>query len=484
MYDVIVIGRDLSSLIAALTSVQEGRRTALVLDGGLEMSYREAGYAFPSDLRPFPDLLNHRNFSRFIHENLISDYHILHQSPLNPAYQVLTPLHRIDIFQDQEALISDLIREYPSEAKAIKRFYRTVMKTGKLVERWIDEDEDRRTSGFIGRFLRSVSRIPAAVLSQFRLASMGNGGKDDTFRTIVDAQRSFLSDLAAGNSPLSLSLASLLSLPMRGLYPPRVGSTSLIGLLQQSFKEDGGTLLCGHSVIRMVADPLIAVDLEHEGSSATLKGKNLIVSSQWEKIDMLLSPRKARQKPFRFSPAIRSMHYPFCLHMGIHDAGIPEPMAPYLILIQNDHAKPTHRDLVYLQISLPGDRASSPAGCRAMTATAYLTESPLVLGDQELKDVAMEIIDVLEVFLPFLRENIDHLRVDQSIAFSRKYQEWINRKYALSGHFRGITRAISPKTSIPNVFLTGSHIWPSLGFNGEIIAGMNAAHLAMRNIRS
>ena len=54
MYDIIVIGRDLSSLIAALTSARNGLKTILVNEGKLEIEHREAGYAFPIDTyRPF-----------------------------------------------------------------------------------------------------------------------------------------------------------------------------------------------------------------------------------------------------------------------------------------------------------------------------------------------------------------------------------------------------------------------------------------------
>ena len=69
MYDIIVIGRDLSSLIAALASARYGLRTILVNEGKLEMEHREAGYAFPIDPTPFSGIGEHQTVDCLIKES-------------------------------------------------------------------------------------------------------------------------------------------------------------------------------------------------------------------------------------------------------------------------------------------------------------------------------------------------------------------------------------------------------------------------------
>jgi phytoene dehydrogenase-like protein len=164
--------------------------------------------------------------------------------------------------------------------------------------------------------------------------------------------------------------------------------------------------------------------------------------------------------------------------MGVHEEGLPESMASYVVVVRDGTGSVTNRDLVFLQTSLPGETDCAPEGRRAVSATVYLADSPLRLNDQELKDAAMGIIDSLEEFLPFLRDNIDYLRVDQSIFLSRRYQEMVNRKYRKRRRpFFGMS-TLSSRTRIPNLLLTGGILRAGLGFEGEILAGMDAAFRA------
>lgn len=475
MYDTIVIGRDLSSLIAALTSVQEGLRTVLIMEGNVETVYRDAGYTFPFDSRPLSGLVNKQSFARFIRNgDSSSEYDSMQIKLMNPAFQIIIPGHRVDLFREADQLISELIREYPNEEREIRRFYHAVLKTGNLVHRWIEEDEAHRSGGFTGGILRKLSRMPDAIASKISLI-FRKDGTDDSFRRVVDAQLNYLSHLEVKKAPISLSMAYLLSLPNHGFYYRCGGLTSWMDTLLTAFENDGGSLIRGCSIIRMETDPYISVDLENGGSSSSLRGQKLIVSAQWEKLGILLPSRKILPDiNGRFS-SIRSISYPFCLNMGVRDESIPENMAPYVVLLRNQNGHITDRDLVYIQTSLPEDYDRAPAGRRAISATVYLSESPLRLSDQDLKNVAMGIIDSLDDFLPFLRDSIDYLQVDQSISFSRSYQETVNRKYLLRRHPFGCMNTLVPKTRLRNVFLTGGILRPGMGLEGEIMAGVDAA---------
>jgi phytoene dehydrogenase-like protein len=477
MYDAIIIGRDLSSLIAALTCVRKGRETVLAMEGDPEMAYREAGYVFPFDPRPLSGLVDQQIFSRFLREMLPVDDYISSSQLMNPAFQVILSGHRVDLFPDWGRLIHELIREFPGEEREIDRFYRAVSKADRLVQRWILEDETSRL-GVIGGILRQLARLPAAITGHSSLVIQGGNGKDNAFKRTIEAQLNFLSHLEMDGDSLPLSAAYLLSLPVRGLFYPRGGMITLMSRLRRAFTEHGGVLMDGCSVIRIETEPEVAVDLECEGSSSTLHGRKLIVSAQWEKLELLLPGRKVLPGPNRRFASIHPAAYPFCLHMGVHEEGLPESMAPYVVVVRDGTGSVTNRDLVFLQTSLPGETDSAPEGRRAISATVYLVDSPLRLNDQELKNAAMGIIDSLEEFLPFLRDNIDYLRVDQSIFLSRKYQEMVSRKYRTQRRLFFGMNTFSPQTRLPNVLLTGGILRAGLGFEGEIIAGMDAAFRA------
>jgi phytoene dehydrogenase-like protein len=473
MHDTLIIGRDPGSLVAALASVRQGRKTVLVMEGDPAMAHREAGYTFPCDPRPLSGLADGQILSRLLGEMPPADDEISPIRIMDPAFQVILSGHRIDLFRDRERLINDMIREFPEKAREIKRFYRAVSKTGSLVERWITEDETGG-SGFFRGIFRKLARLPAAIASRSSLVIRGSG-EDDAFRRVVEAQLNFLSNLEVDGNPFPVSAGYLLSLPMRGLFYPGAGVIALMSRLRRLFTEQGGILKEGCSVIRVETEPDVIVDLQCEGSSSTLRGRKLIVSAQWEKLEILLPACKVLPRPNRRFASIRPTAYPFCLHMGVHEEGLPESMASCVVVVRDGTGPVTNRDIVFLQTTLPGETDCAPEGRRAISATVYLADSPLQLNDQALKDEATRIIDSLEEFLPFLRDNIDYLCVDQSIFLSRRYQEMANRKYRTRRRpFFGI-RTLPRRTRLSNVLLTGGILRAGLGFEGEIIAGMDAA---------
>lgn len=480
MYDIIIIGRDLSSLISAINSVRQRRETVLIMEGDSDTIHRERGYLFPFDPRPLSGLADQQLVSDFFRNPsspIVDEFDL---TPMNPAFQVILPGHRVDLFPNKEQLIGDLIREFPDQKREIDRFYRTVVKATRLIERRIREDlADGTQDG--NRFLHRLARFPAEFATRFSLV-LPKGAQAIPFRRTIQAQLKFLSNLTFDDDWLPLSAAYLLSLPSRGLFNPAGGMSALISRLRRAFTDQGGILYEGCSVIRIDTKPEVIVDLELAGSSSTLRGRKLIVSAQWEKRELLLPVRKNFFQRFRFLNSIRPTGYPFYLHIGVRSEGLPEKMAPYAVVVRDGDGMVTDRDLVFLETSLPGEMDRAPEGHRAITATVFLPDSPLCLNDQQLKEAATNIIDSLEDFLPFLRENIDYLQVDQSIALSRRYQEMSNRRYGTRKRLFWGTTTLLPGTRIPNVQLTGSVLKAGLGFEGEIIAGIDAAMRAGREV--
>jgi hypothetical protein len=89
----------------------------------------------------------------------------------------------------------------------------------------------------------------------------------------------------------------------------------------------------------------------------------------------------------------------------------------------------------------------------------------------------------MEAFLPFLRENVDYINIEKSIIVSRRSQEIVNQKYRMRK--RPITgiNTLSQATPLPNVFLTGAVFRAGLGFEGEILSGINAALMVSQEVK-
>lgn len=482
MYDAIIIGRDLSSLVAALTAARRGLKTILISEGNQEAEYREAGYIFAINPTPLSGFGQEQTILRLLRElHLLPD-----DAPqlllMNPAFQVILPSHRIDLFHDRDQLISDIIREFPQHEQEIRRFYHAVAKNGALIERWISEDGAGKIDGFRS-LIRGMLRFTTAIAGRFSLIIRGNGNFC-VLRSVIEAQIAMLSYLDISGFPFPISAAYLLTLPARGIFYPVGGQNAWFKWLRKGFTDAGGELIDGCSIIRIDTKPVINVDLESSGASTTIRGKKLIVSAQWEKLNLLLFQQKIFRRLVNRLDFNRPHAYPFCLHMGIYEEGIPERMTPYSVVVPDENRPLRDQNLLFLAMSLPGDTYRAPEGRRAVSVTVYLKDSPLILDDLELKAVAKTIIDSLDWFLPFLRETIDYINIERSIALARQSQEISNMKYPVRKRSVIAMNTLSPKTPLPNVFMTGGILRAGLGFEGEILSGMDVASLVEKEIQS
>ena len=155
-------------------------------------------------------------------------------------------------------------------------------------------------------------------------------------------------------------------------------------------------------------------------------------------------------------------------------------MARYVVIVVKKDGDIKDDNIVFLEISAPNDTRKAPLKKRALSATVFLKDSPGTLSNLELEEKSKTILDHLEGFLPFLRENLDYLNMEASIALSRKYHEVVNQKYQMKADpFWGIA-ALSNRTSVKNIYVTGGMLLPGLGFEGEVISGINAANATIK----
>lgn len=477
MYDTIIIGRDISSSVAALAASKNGQKTVLVRESGLDCEQGDGGYTFPIDSIPCFGI----GPGQRVLEILRSLHPFPDESPvsvlMDPAFQVILQSQRLDLFVQKERLISEIVREFPDLEGEIRNFYQTVEKSSKLVDEWIQEEVQEK-GGHLKRTLRRLGRLPNIIGNYLSLILRNEEmGGDDPFREVIDAQLALLSYLDLTGRHYPISAAYLLSLPWQGIYLTSGGRTAWTDWLHKGIVQNGGEVLNGCSVIRVETKPGIIVDLDGAESPTTLRSTNLIVSSKWEKLDLLSGENKRFRRLSHRLGAVSPTAHPFSLHMGIRESVLPEKISPVSVLVREERDSDMVMKWILLEISQPGELTRAPQGKRSVTASVFLHESPLKLTDDELKEIAAGIIDSLDPFFPFLREGIDYINVEKSISFSRQFQEAASLKYhARGGVFSGTT-TFSPLTSLPNVYLTGAILKAGLGFEGEILSGLDAAGL-------
>jgi phytoene dehydrogenase-like protein len=478
MYDVIVIGSDLSSFIAALLSARYGRKTLLIDECGLGDCLSFSDFTFNIDPLPWSGFGSGQMFTKLLSELNIPLPDPAKISPLNPAFQAVLPEHRIDFFIDREALVHDISREYPEEGKQIQNLYQSITKVCDTLEKAIRvflESEDPSMKERMQNWLD----LPFTAGDIWRLSQKLRGlEKLPSLGLLFDSELTLFSNQHV-NHDKPLSSAYLLSLPWRGLYYLFGGKHLLIGQLRKRYEELRGESLAGCSITSIRAGTKIEVDIKPKGKPISVVGQELVISAKSPALPGLLDGDKKFSKLTRRFRRVESVQYPFTLHLGVDNRGLPDRMSEYVILVSDDQAGGSMETgpFLFLESSVADDTGLAPRGKRTLTATAFLARSPRDLDDGELKSIGERMLKTLEHFLPFLRESLAFMDMERSIEVSRQYQHIVNPRYRFSGHWLPGLATLPIKTPLRNVLITGGITFAGLGFEGEVLSGMKAGYL-------
>jgi hypothetical protein len=276
-----------------------------------------------------------------------------------------------------------------------------------------------------------------------------------------------------------LPSAYLLSLPWRGLYYLFGGKHLLIGQLRKRYEGLRGESLAGCTITAIRAGTKIEVDIKPKGAPISVVGQELVISAKSPALQGLLAGDKKLSKLARRLRKLESAQYPFTLHMGVDNRGLPDRMSEYVIFVpdQSNGGTVEAGPFLFLESSVAEDTGLAPRGKRTLTATAFLSRSPRDLDDGELKSVGECMLKAMENFLPFLRESLAFMDVERSIEVSRQYQQIVNPRYRFSGRLLSGLTTLPIKSPLRNVLITGGITFAGLGFEGEVLSGMKAGYL-------
>jgi phytoene dehydrogenase-like protein len=477
MYDTILIGKDIGSLMAALTCVCRGHQTLLLSDEEAPAPYVASGCTFNADPFPWTGFDTNGSFLSFhLHRTIfqaVSSFLV----PLNPGLQIIFPEHRLDIFTGREELLHEVSREFAGCEGRLRALYEAVARADQLLSQLImaypalSPVYMKKSPGYIKRialYLREKSRCDRII----------RGFRDDTLRLFFESQLAVFSNMHPSGLRHSPLWPHTLSKPLLGICYPLGGKHAVQKALEDLFTRHGGILLKDVAVDKIAAGTgLYRVDVRTDQGALQCSARFLVVSRAWKNMTRLLNAdeRKTRRLNGHLRRSKRSLHA-FTLHMSVLDRGLPERMAEYVALIA-DRQK-TLRDLNYLflELSKRNDTGRAPEGKRALSITVLLDRAPSDYSDAELFALADGILARLEGFIPFLSENIDFMDVARCIELARTGEETAGHRYGIlpSSFLRLST--LPCKTPLKNVYWTGKDLYADLGFEGEILSGINAGH--------
>ncbi len=473
IYDLIVIGDDLSAHVSAAVAAHYGLSTALIAESGLGDTFINGDFVFNIDPTPITGMGTNQTLLALLAE---LDIEPIERDSflLNPAYQVILPTHRVEFFSDKESLVKEMTREFPELEIEINKFYDSTMKYSAVFSQWLCKHPFVQIHSIrdFGNYLKIVPTLIGHKLKtkKFKRILLNN----PSFKKVWEAQHALLS-FGAYNK-YSFYSSFLYSAPLRGIFYFEQGKQIIFNSLIKKIESTDGIYISQCEISAIDKGRLITVDVtSKDGVTNKITAKKMIVSSKWNGISILTGTNKKINIADWFRP-VKIAFYPFTIHLGVSKKCFPERTAQHIAVV-TDVNKDIYdnNNLIILQLNIPQQNDGASADKIPMTATVFLPVNDEMWTRENLKAQSESIIDRLEFFLPFLKENIELFDIDKSINISNVCRQIVNPKYLVRNSFFSGFAAKNNKTRFKNIYLSGASLVTDAGFEGEIISGVNAA---------
>jgi phytoene dehydrogenase-like protein len=467
----IVIGSDLSSLTAALISAYHGKSTALIIERDPPVSVSEKGYVFDTrnmycdGIQPGGVLLRLlKMLGLSLPEN----------TRIPPPLQVVFPDHRITHYDDPELLTKEMEREFGVSPKVIKNLYIKVLR----------EIENVLSSEPTGETLLGTKKPFQPLLLNLRkiiwrkITFPFNFHELKKYPPLTDTFRGFASVLANVDAdkldPLSLSYA--LFILSKGIFLNHDEYHRLIEQLRVKFESLGGHIVKDCDIQKVSIGKPVSVEVKIGEEVFIIDGESIIASAKWEKLSTTLADDKRLSSLLRkYRKRESSFLYPFTFFLGVRERGLPEMMSETVIVMSDESQHFLKENLLIITRSPRSDTSYAPEESCSVSVTMFLEDPPRKLNDSVLRHLIQNSLETLGDFLPFLSENIDFLADEESINFSRTYQDVVNRKIHVKKGPSSEISILSNRRKLRNIAITGGELLPAFGIEGEVISGIEAA---------
>ena len=252
-YDAVIIGAGLGGLSAAAHLAKAGRRVLVVEQnskvGGYASFFKRGDYRFEVSLRA----LDGAAPGGRIYEAL-KDLDVLEQlrfQRLDPFYQAHFPRHEITAWADSLAYETELIRHFPGETKGIRNLIDAMQVVYKETRRYMYDSELR-------------NRPPVELLPTYypvMLSALNMSWSAFMAQYISEARLKGIFSMLGGHFgllPDGLNAAAFIlpwvSHHIYGAYYPQGGSQAVSQVLEKVIKDNGGDVLLGQRVVRIVVN--------------------------------------------------------------------------------------------------------------------------------------------------------------------------------------------------------------------------------------
>ncbi len=486
-HDVVVLGADLAPLTCAALLAKRGFRVLVLGQGGLTPTYRLADHVLPR--RPFVFTAH----GTPVAERILSELG-LQQSvrrlthPVDPAFQLVMPGHRLDVTPDPELLDRELEREFPRVKRPVMDFHDRATQMSKALDGLFERDLvwPPETLWERRQVARATAKLPL-VRDAPTPDILAELPEEHPFRASALAVGAFASDADAW-PPATLASARLYANAHRRPAGMERGLAALTEMWIERLHAHSGTLRMGEraeaiSVSRSGVDGVTLA-----GSGEEISAGFVVAGIDVAALMRILPDRAPFEALFdRYGePQIRL--YRYTLNAILRRGGLPQAMARDVFRVGDARAAAGIEDALHLQRT-PLDEKHELVTMQA------LLPSRRVENDRGYLDGSRErLLAVLADLVPFVGDSLvlvdsphdgrPPLSLGRTSALplalepgDRRGPHTMQALHAFPVWSHSGLCALPVRTPIRKLLLCNTQVMPALGMEGQLLAGSSAARI-------
>lgn len=481
-YDVVVIGTELTGLVAAAMLAKRNYRVLVVGHGPAMNDFVIDGIRYARRPWLFGGFETSGLIKRAFTELALSLEMQNRPKPFDPFFQVVMPGRRIDATGKEAVFQRELEREFPGELERIQHFYRAVREANNRISSLVDPLPVLPPDGFFET--RAWKKTVSAALESGVGDPLSLFPEGHPFRAFALAPLMF----SSGCHPSSYSpiqLARLQSHLGRGLFDIEGGIDALKRVFLDKIKSN-----CGDFRDRVVVDKLtmrrgkvreVVLRDRHE-----VIGCEMVICNTDVKRFFSLIPQEEQNERYHLRiHELQPTHLLYTTNYALKADAIPIGMARHVFVVVNPR-KPLEGDnLVLLSIDTGGQQTDP--NVKVLSVSARVPARNLRPTPETLAALDDRLAAVAKTVVPFFDEHLI-ARASAWVSVDKRTNEpffdttQLVPIYASTLEDTLDMTAVACRTAYKNILVAGDHLYSGLGFEGSFYGSLNALKLTMDQV--
>lgn len=473
VYDVIIVGGQLSGAVAAALLAKHGHRVMLVEHDGLGPGYDHSGYLLPYAPFVSPAMKAVPVMDEVLTELGLNTAASRALRPHVPELQLVLPGHRFDLPADQGRRAAELKRAVGDRAQSLNAAISSLISFHEGSDAFFREPLELPADGMMETWgLKSlIKRHP-------QLSAPLPGQSDEPELRLLQKLAPFLTYQAEPQHPLARGRALSQTLASPERYPG--GREGLRDLFNKKLQDLGGDLLTREGGESFIAEELAfdgdrAAGVKLLQSDMVYRAQAVVAATDSDALRRLISEKKKHRKLTESLDWSSTKQFLFTVNWVIRETGLPRGMGELVLYATGDDLDPL---LIQQHPARRVGSGKEEETLRVLTAAAFVPQSARDLGEPHLLELSERIGAHLEALMPFSRQHLVLASAPYIHAGGLRGSRLLPHPlFQIESEALLGVEGLSQRTAVKNLFLANREVLPGLGLEGELLAGRRAARL-------